>query len=271
MNSASARAGTRRRATAQGSRRGGLTWPLLVTKPLVVGAACLLTYLWIDGQELGFTERGLLNASRLRRLTLEHLDVALSATLIVVATAIPLGIVLTRPGWRSLIVLATIGANIAQATTAFGAMVLIFLQLIESPGSTPGGAGRTAAILGMAAYAFLPVLRGTLTGLDQVDKQTLKAARGMGMTGWQVLRRVELPLAVPIMLAGVRTSLVLTVATTTIAALVGAGGLGVLIINGYESDRTTIIVAGFVATAGIAVLADWAGAVVERFLRPRGL
>lgn len=234
----------------------------LIATPLVVGVACLLTYLWVSSQDLGSAEQALLNAASLRRLTVQHLDVAFSATLIVLVTAIPLGIALTRPGARGLIVIATVGANVAQAMTAFGLMVLIFLQIFE---------GRLAAIVGMAAYAFLPVLRGTLVGIDQVDQQTLKAARGMGMTRWQVLRRVELPLSVPVMLAGVRTTLVLTVATTTIAALVGAGGLGRLIIGGFESGRDALIISGFVATAAIAILADWLGALAETVLRPRGL
>lgn len=264
MSSPLVPAGARRGAGSGGqrSRQGRLRWSLLVGKPLVVGGACLLTYLWVGSQELGSAEQALLDAESLRRLTLQHLDVALSATLIVVVTAIPLGVLLTRPGWSGLVALATISANIAQAMTAFGVMVLIFLQIYN---------GREAAIIGMAAYAFLPVLRGTLTGLTQVDRQTLKAARGMGMSGWQVLRKIELPLSVPILLAGVRTALVVTVATTTIAALVGAGGLGRLVIGGFESGRTTLIVAGFVATAGIAILADWVGAVAEAMLRPRGL
>lgn len=231
--------------------------------PLLVTAAFLATYLWVTRGELQAVERTFINPGQLLRFTGDHLKISLISTLLVLTTAIPLGVVLSRRGARRAVPLAGIAANIGQAATAFGVMVLLRISLEMS--------ADTAAILGMSIYCFLPVFRGTLVGVQQVDRDVIKAARGMGMSKRQVLLRVELPLSVPILLAGVRTALVLNVATTTVAALVGAGGLGLLIVRGFSVGRDTLVILGAVATAGIAILADWIGALAERLLRPRGL
>lgn len=235
----------------------------LFATPVIILGICYATYLYVTRGELQAVERGSLNGGQLLRFTGEHLRVSLVSTLIVLATAIPVGVLLTRRGGRPIAAAAGAAANIGQAATAFGLMVL-FLVAFNLPGVT-------AAILGMAVYSFLPVLSGTVTGIQQVDPNVVKSASAMGMSRWQVLRRVELPLSVPVLLAGVRTALVLNVATTTVAALVGAGGLGLLIVTGFTAGRDSLIIMGGVATAGIAILADWLGAVAERVLRPKGL
>jgi len=235
----------------------------LFVTPVIVLGICYLTYLYVTRDELQAVERGSLAGDQLLRLTAEHLRISLASTLIVLATAIPLGVLLTRRGGRIIAAAAGTAANIGQAATAFGVMVLFLVGFKMS--------GITAAILGMAVYSFLPVLSGTVTGIQQVDPNIVKSALAMGMSRWQVLRRVELPLSVPVLLAGVRTALVLNVATTTVAALVGAGGLGLLIVTGFTAGRDSLIIMGGVATAGIAILADWLGAVAERVLRPKGL
>lgn len=235
----------------------------LILTPFVVLGACLLTYRYVTAGDLQAVERGFLTSDQLLRFTGEHLKVSLASTLLVLVTAIPLGVLLTRRGGRRVAVVAGTAANIGQAATAFGLMVLFLIAFDMS--------GVTAAILGMAVYSFLPVLSGTVTGIQQVDPNVVKSASAMGMSRLQVLRRVELPLSVPVLLAGVRTALVLNVATTTVAALVGAGGLGLLIVRGFSVGRDSLILMGGVTTAGIAILADWVGAVAERVLRPKGL
>jgi osmoprotectant transport system permease protein len=235
----------------------------LILTPFVVLGTCLLTYRYVTAGDLQAVERGFLTADQLLRFTGEHLKVSLASTLLVLVTAIPLGVLLTRRGGHRVAVVAGTAANIGQAATAFGLMVLFLIAFDMS--------GVTAAILGMAVYSFLPVLSGTVTGIQQVDPNVVKSASAMGMSRLQVLRRVELPLSVPVLLAGVRTALVLNVATTTVAALVGAGGLGLLIVRGFSVGRDSLILMGGVTTAGIAILADWVGAVAERVLRPKGL
>jgi osmoprotectant transport system permease protein len=245
---------------ARGSRH--VPFGLFVT-PLIVLGLCYVTYRYVTHGQLQALESNSLRPEQLLRYTVEHLRVSLISTLIVLLTAIPLGVLVTRRGGRTFSLIAGTAANIGQAATAFGLMVLFLVGFNMS--------GLTAAILGMAVYSFLPVLSGTVTGIQQVDANVKKSASAMGMSAWQVLRRVELPLSVPVLLAGVRTALVLNVATTTVAALVGAGGLGLLIVTGFTAGRDSLILMGGVATAGIAILADWAGAVAERVLRPKGL
>jgi osmoprotectant transport system permease protein len=247
--------------SSSGRRRG---FPVrLVLTPVLVVAACLATYWYVTHGELQAVERGFLSGDQLLRFTGEHLRISIYSTMLVLLTAIPLGVLLTRRGGRAVAAVAGTAANIGQAATAFGLMVLFLIAFDMS--------GTTAAILGMAVYSFLPVLSGTVTGIQQVDPNVIKSASAMGMSRWQVLRRVELPLSVPVMLAGIRTALVLNVSTTAVAALVGAGGLGLLIVRGFSVSRDSLILMGGVTTAGIAILADWLGAVAEQVLRPKGL
>ncbi len=153
-------------------------------------------------------------------------------------------------------------ANIGQATPAIGLLALLVIWL---------GIGRRAALIGIIAYAVLPVLSNTIAGLKANDPALLEAARGIGMSPLGVLTRVELPLAVPLILAGVRTALVLNVGTATLATFGGGGGLGVLITTGITSQRMPVLVVGSVLTVVLALLVDWLASLAELLLRPRGL
>lgn len=243
-----------------GSRRGwlGHVWP-----PVLVGVAWLTLYLWLAQRDLGPTEQRGLTWPRVRDAFVEHLDISLWATVYVLILAIPLGILLTRPWARRIAPPLVTVANIGQGVPSLGTIILAFLIITRS--------GREAAIIGLVAYCFLPVLRGTMVGLQQVSEDVIKAARGMGMSKLQVLRRIELPLSVPVVLTGVRTSLVLTVSSAPLAAFIGGGTLGGFIVSGFALTRPTLIITGAVLAAGLALLADWAGGVVEDVLRPRGL
>jgi osmoprotectant transport system permease protein len=123
----------------------------------------------------------------------------------------------------------------------------------------------------LVAYSVLPVLRNTMVGLQQVDRTLIEAARGMGMSKLRVLLRIELPLAVPVILAGVRTALVINVGTATLATFVNAGGLGNVISGGLSTSRDTVIITGAILTATLALLVDWVGGIAEDVLRPKGL
>ena len=133
------------------------------------------------------------------------------------------------------------------------------------------GFGLQAAIAALVVYALLPVLRNTMVGLTQVDRQLIEAGRGMGMSAAAVLFRVELPLAVPVMLSGIRTALVLLVGTATLATFVNGGGLGLLITTGVTLDLTRVLIAGAILVALLALVVDWTGRVVELAVRPKGL
>jgi len=153
-------------------------------------------------------------------------------------------------------------ANMGQATPAIGLLALLVIWL---------GTGEKAALIGIIIYAVLPVLSNTIAGLKANDPTLLEAARGIGMSPLGVLAKVELPLAVPLILAGVRTALVLNVGTATLATFGGGGGLGVLITTGITTQRMPVLVLGSILTVSLALLVDWLASLAELLLRPRGL
>ena len=130
---------------------------------------------------------------------------------------------------------------------------------------------RRQSIWALVIYALLPVLRNTMVGLDQVDRSVIEAGRGMGMTRMLALTRIELPLAVPVILAGVRVAMVLNIGMATLAFLIGGGALGVTIYSGIELNQDSVLIVGAVLVAIVALTFDWLGAVAERYLRPRGI
>ncbi|GAA3364272.1 ABC transporter permease [Saccharopolyspora gregorii] len=205
-----------------------------------------------------------ITASTLLTLTWQHLLMSVAVALIVVLVAVPLGMLLSR-SWARRVSPLIIGlANMGQAAPSVGLLVLFFLI-------TNGTTGFWIATLPIAVYALLPVLRNTLVGLQQVDPSLIDAGRGIGMSGFSVLVRIELPLAVPFILAGLRTALVLAVGTATLAWFVGAGGLGELIDTGYKLSNWTVLSVGAVLAMALALLVDWLGGLAERYLSPRGL
>jgi osmoprotectant transport system permease protein len=233
----------------------------LVT-PLVLAAVIGGLYLWVSAQNLDSIERRTLNADYIITRVSEHLKLTAVAVLLVVVIAIPLGVVLSRRAarWVSPLVLGL--ANLGQATPAIGLLVLLTIKF---------GVGFRIAMIGLVAYAVLPVLRNTIVGIQQVDPALIEAARGMGMTRAQVLFRVEMKMAIPVILAGLRTALVMAVGVATLAAFVNAGGLGDIIVNGIKLNRTPVLLTGSVLTACIAFLVDWIGSVAEDLLRPKGV
>ena len=181
-------------------------------------------------------------------LTLEHLWLVFVAMMIAGGVGIGGGILLTRrPSWRGWV----LGfANVMQTVPSLA----LFGFLIPIP--FIGGIGKHTAILALVLYAILPVLRNTLTGILGVDPAVRESAVAMGMNGRQLLWQVEIPLAARTILAGVRVATVTTIGTATIAAAIGGGGLGVFIFRGLASVDTTLILAGAIPAAAIALLAD---------------
>ncbi|WP_018220390.1 ABC transporter permease [Salinispora pacifica] len=230
--------------------------------PAILAAVLLATYLWVSATDLDDIERRALEADKLLRAAGEHVTLAAQTTVLVVAIAVGGGILLTRPSLRWLAPFATALANIGQATPAIGLLVLLSIFL---------GIGSSTALIGLVAYSVLPVLQNTIVGINQVDRHLIEAGRGIGMSPIAVLLRIELPLAVPVILAGVRTALVLAVGVATLATLINAGGLGSLIVTGIKLQRETILVTGAVLTAALALTLDWLGGVISDLLRPRGL
>lgn len=191
-------------------------------------------------------------------LTGEHLVLVLVSTLLAVVIGVPLGIALTR---RPRLARPVLGfANVVQTIPSLALFgFLIPLPLI-------GGIGARTAIAALVVYALLPILRNTYTGILSVDPAVIESATGLGMTPGQRLRQVELPLALPVVLAGVRIATVISIGLATIAAAIGAGGLGVLIYRGVAIVDHRLILAGAVPAALLAVAADAGLGLVERRL-----
>lgn len=235
-----------------------------VATPLVLAAVLLALWLYVRARPLDAIEARSLNAAYLTSRTLTHLQLTVITAAIILVIAIPLGIALTRPGARAVAGPVLVVANIGQAVPSFGLLVLFGVWLV-----TVGV--DTIAVATFVIYGLLPVLRNTMVGLRQVDSAVVEAARGMGMTKRSTLLRVELPLAVPVILAGVRTALVITVGTVALATFIGAGGLGDVISNGIASNRTLVLVTGSLLVAVLALFVDWLAELAENYLRPRGL
>jgi osmoprotectant transport system permease protein len=226
----------------------------------VVLAAGVFGYVQVA--QLDSIEARLLATDEILARTWEHVRLVAVSTVAVVGIAVPLGVLLTRRGARLLGVPVLAVANAGQAIPSIGILVLLAILF---------GVGFTMAVIALVAYAALPVLRNTMVGIRQVAPAVIDAGRGMGMSNWQVLMRIELPLAVPVMLAGIRIALILNVGVATLATYTNAGGLGSLIESGIVFNRMPVVMVGSVLTAALALLVESLAGLAERHLHPRGM
>lgn len=200
--------------------------------------------------------------SDLPQLALEHVIIVVIACVLATAIALPAGIIAYR--YKKLERWAVGLANAAQTIPSLA--LLGFLITVP----VVGGIGKRPAVVALVLYALLPILRNTVTGLESVNEGVRESARAMGMTSRQQLRLVELPLAAPSIMGGIRIATVTTIGTATIAAAIGGGGLGVLIFRGLSNVNTSEILAGAVPAAAMALLADGGlGWVEKRLSAPR--
>jgi osmoprotectant transport system permease protein len=201
------------------------------------------------------------NYAQVLDLTLEHLWMVGVSTLLAASIGIPLGILIAH--WPILNRPVLASANIIQTIPSLA----LFGFLLPVPWL--GNRVERLAILALTLYALLPLIRNTYTGIRGVDPAVVEAGRGMGMTGRQLLLQVELPLAFSVILSGVRVAVVISVGLATIAAAIGAGGLGELIFRGLAMVNNQLILAGAIPAALLALLADFSLGWLERRLRPR--
>ncbi len=206
---------------------------------------------------LGFFSQ---HAGEILQATLEHVWLVGATMLLSIAIGVPLGILVARRPWLSKPILG--GANIAETIPSLA--LLGFLL----PAPWLGERADRVAITALTLYALLPIIRNTAAGITGVDPAVREAARGMGMTPRQILFQVELPLSLSTVLAGIRVATVLTIGVATIAAAVGAGGLGEFIFRGLAMVNNQLILAGAIPAAALALLADFLLSVLERRLRP---
>ncbi|KQO64555.1 ABC transporter permease [Curtobacterium sp. Leaf261] len=237
-------------------------WKGLLVQPIAIVVVVAAFAVWLNTADLSATERATLNPRDIVQYTITHLALTFVSAAVVLVIGIPLGIVLTRRPFNRASTAILAVANFGQAAPAIGLVVLLAAWL---------GFSFWTAVGALVLYAILPVLRNTMIGIESVDGRLVEAGRGMGMSAFAVLMRVELPLAVPVMLAGIRTALVLLVGSAALGTFIGAGGLGLLITTGVTLFLPKVLVSGALLIALLALLIDWVGRVVERAARPKGL
>ena len=230
--------------------------PIFAVILAVVGGAVWL-YSDIDS-----TTAAILSPDKLQRQLYETILLGFTSSFLVVVIAIPLGILVTRKGLPRLKNFLVDTLGLAQALPAYGLIVIFFSFM---------GAGITTVIFALATFSLLPVLRNTIVGLEQVDRAVIDAGRGMGYTARQILLKIELPLSVEVIIAGIRTAIVINVGMSALAFLVGGGGLGETINSGLKLDRAPAILIGAVLVAILALVFDFLSALAMKYLKPKGL
>ncbi|MDF2844678.1 MAG: ABC-type proline/glycine betaine transport system, permease component [Herbinix sp.] len=191
---------------------------------------------------------------------LQHIQLVFISMLIAILVGVPLGILVSRVKALETPILSVAGIlQTIPSLALLGFMIPLF------------GIGIKTAVAALFLYSLLPIIRNTFTGIRDVDKSTLEAARGMGMTGFQILYKVELPLALSIMMAGIRTATVINVGTATLAAFIGGGGLGDFIFLGISRNIDALVLIGAFPAALLALVFDWLLGRLEKATTPRGL
>lgn len=244
-------------------RRGGFYSAKRFGTPFLIISALggLLIYLYARG-EPDSIEAFALNWDYMLAKVDEHIRISIFSAVLVAAIAIPLGIFISRSSSKIITGTILALANIGQAAPAVGVIILLALTF---------GIGWQTAVAALVIYGLLPVLRNTIIGIAQIDSNVTESAKGMGMRPMQVLLRIELPLAVPIILAGFRTALVFSVGVATIATFINAGGLGEVIVVGLKLSRPSVLLTGAIVVSCIALLLDWVAGLIEDGLRPKGV
>jgi osmoprotectant transport system permease protein len=201
-------------------------------------------------------------ATPLLTLTLQHLVIVAFSSALTLLIGLPLGIWVTRDSGRDFRDVVSAGVDFGQVFPPIAVLALMFPIF---------GLGPASAVLSLFLYGMLPVVSSTVAGLEDVSPAVIDAARGMGLGRWRILLTVEIPLASPVILAGIRTSVIVNVGTATIAAVIGAGGLGLPIFTGISTGNPGYVVEGALAVSALALVLDGAQAVLADWLTPEGM
>lgn len=248
-------------ATPDTQGRPVLSWSSLIV-PVLCAIVVALLYLAARSRDLDVIESNILHWTTLRHQIVQQIYVSVIIALLVLAIAVPLGVMVTRrrTRWTAPFVLAL--GNLGQSAPSLGLLALFGSYLFI---------GFWAVVIIITAYTTLAVLRNTIVGLDGIDVNVLDAARGMGMSPAKILFSVELPLAVPIIGAGARTAIVLAVATVPLGSFLGTGGLGAALFSAVHNNRPFPLLVASALIAVLALLMDWAVGILQRGLTPRGI
>lgn len=205
------------------------------------------------------------NLSMTLFLTWEHIWLVGISLIIAMFTGVPMGIIITKN--RELANKVIGGANVIMTVPSI-ALFGLMLPILAIVGH---GLGKVPAVIALVLYSLLPIIRNTYIAIKNVDPAIVDAGRGMGMTKWQLLREVEIPLAIPVILAGLKTAAVMNIGIAAIAAYIGAGGLGVFIQQGIARSHEAMILTGALAVSLLAIFVDLSMSLLERVVTPKGL
>jgi osmoprotectant transport system permease protein len=196
---------------------------------------------------------------------LEHIELSVVAVALALIVAVPVGLIIGHVRRGEFVAVSV--ANLGRAIPSFAILSIVFQIMLTYFGSAAFGFWPT--VIALFLLAIPPILTNTYVGIEGVDRDTVEAARGMGMRGGQVLTRLEMPLAMPFMVAGIRTAAVQVVATATLAALIAGGGLGRYIVDGFAQGDTPQVLAGAVLVAVLSIVTELGLGLVERVVSPR--
>jgi osmoprotectant transport system permease protein len=199
------------------------------------------------------------------QLALQHISIVAVAVGLAILTGVPIGIAITQDRSVADVVLYVASIIVTIPSIALFGLMIPVLSLIGQ------GIGWLPAVIAILLYSQLPIIRNTYTAITNVDPALRESARGMGMTPFQRLRQVEIPIAVPVIMAGVRTAVVMNIGVAAIAAYIGAGGLGVLISRGISQSDPRQLIAGALAVSLLAIAADYGLLYLQKRLTPAGL
>lgn len=220
----------------------------------------IVAFEFLSAEGIVTEKPGVIAVHPLIRQTFEHIRLTFIATFIAILLALPLGIYITYNQKLASFILSTTGViQTIPSLALLGFMIPLF------------GIGFTPAVIALFLYALLPIVRNTYTGLLSTDPILIEAGKAMGMTNQQILFKIRLPLAMDMIMAGIRTALTINIGTATLAAFIGAGGLGESIITGITLNDNNMILRGAIPAAVLALIADQGMALVEKAVRPKGV
>ncbi|MFO7984294.1 MAG: ABC transporter permease [Desulfatiglandaceae bacterium] len=205
------------------------------------------------------------NADKCWLLTWEHIWIVSVAIFLAILIGVPTGIAITRSERAAQNVINAANVLMTTPSIALFGIMLPILSIVNL------GLGKVPAVIALVLYCQLPIIRNTYTAIRNVPPELVEAARGLGMSPWRVLREIEIPLAIPVIIAGLRTAAVMSIGIAAIAAYIGAGGLGVFIQQGIARTYQEMIITGAVLVSVLAIGVDGGMALLERLVTPRGL
>jgi osmoprotectant transport system permease protein len=205
------------------------------------------------------------NYPTILRLTIEHLYLVSISVGAAILSGVPIGILITKDKKLADAVLYVASVIITIPSVAMFGLMIPLLSMVNR------GIGFWPAAIAIFLYSQLPIIRNTYTAINNIDPALREAAKGMGMSDWQRLAKVEIPLAVPVIMAGVRMAVVMNIAVATIAVYIGAGGLGTIINEGITGTNSIKLIVGAVAVSLLAIIADYLFLFIQKLLTPKGL